>query len=51
MELIAEKQKQDLNNTSSSEEVTDSVAVLQLEDPQGIRTLFADGLQVLKDQT
>ena len=35
MELIAEKQKQDLNNNSSSEEVIDSVAVLQLEDPQG----------------
>ena len=38
MELIAEKQKQDLNNNSLSEENTDFVAVLQLEDPQGMKT-------------
>jgi len=36
MELVSEKQKQDLNNNSLSEEITDFVAVLQLEDPQGI---------------
>ena len=35
IELIAEKQKQDLNNNSLTEEPTDCVAVLQLEDPQG----------------
>ena len=35
IELIAEKQKQDLNNNSLTEELTDCVAVLQLEDPQG----------------
>lgn len=39
MELIAEKQKRDLNNNSSSDEPSDFVAVLQLEDPQGIETL------------
>lgn len=41
MELIAEKQKRDLNNNSSSDEPSDFVAVLQLEDPQGIQT-FVD---------
>ena len=35
MELIAEKQKRDLNNNSVSDEPSDFVAVLQLEDPQG----------------
>ena len=38
MELIAEKQKRDLNNNSVSDEPSDFVAVLQLEDPQGIET-------------
>ena len=37
MEIVAEKQKQDLNNNSLSEESRDSVAVLQLEDPHGIK--------------
>ncbi|XP_078358462.1 uncharacterized protein LOC144643172 isoform X1 [Oculina patagonica] len=36
MELIAEKQRRDLNNNSSSDEPSDFVAVLQLEDPQGL---------------
>lgn len=36
MELIAEKQKQDWNNNSLTEEYTDFVAVLQLEDPPGL---------------
>ena len=40
MELIAEKQKRDLNNNLSSEEPSDFVAVLQLEDPQGIETFW-----------
>ena len=39
MELIAEKQNRDSNNNSLSEETVDSVAVLQMEDPQGINTL------------
>ena len=38
MELIAEKQKRDLHNNSASDEPSDFVAVLQLEDPQGIET-------------
>lgn len=41
MELIAEKQKRDLNNNSVSDEASDFVAVLQLEDPQGTET-FVD---------
>lgn len=36
MELVAEKQKRDLNNNSASDDPSDFVAVLQLEDPQGI---------------
>jgi len=36
MELVAEKQKMDLNNNSASDDPSDFVAVLQLEDPQGI---------------
>lgn len=35
MELVAEKQKRDLNNKSASDDPSDFVAVLQLEDPQG----------------
>ena len=38
MELISEKQKRDLNNNLSSDEPTDFVAVLQLEEPQGTET-------------
>ena len=37
MEIVAEKQKQDLNNNSLSEESSDSVAVLQFEDPHGMK--------------
>lgn len=36
MELVAEKQKRDLNSNSASDDPSDFVAVLQLEDPQGI---------------
>lgn len=36
MELVAEKQRRDLNNSSASDDPSDFVAVLQLEDPQGI---------------
>lgn len=36
MELIAEKQERDMNNNLSSDEQSDFVAVLQLEDPQGL---------------
>lgn len=39
MEIVAEKQKQDLNNNSLSEESRDSVAVLQLEDPHGLNVM------------
>lgn len=38
MELISEKQKRDLNNNLSSDELSDFVAVLQLEEPQGTET-------------
>ena len=38
MELISEKQKRDLNNNLSSDEPSDFVAVLQLEEPQGTGT-------------
>ena len=38
MELISEKQKRDLNNNLSSDEPSDFVAVLQLEEPQGTET-------------
>ena len=38
MELISEKQKRDLNNNLSSDELSDFVAVLQLEEPQGTGT-------------
>lgn len=38
MELISEKQKRDLNNNLSSDESSDFVAVLQLEEPQGTGT-------------
>lgn len=40
MELISEKQKRDFNNNSPSDEPSDCVAVLQLEDPQGIETFL-----------
>ena len=40
MELIAEKQKRDSNNNIWSDEPSDFVAVLQLEDPQGIETFL-----------
>jgi len=39
MEIVAEKQKQDLNNNFLSEESRDSVAVLQLEDPHGLNVM------------
>lgn len=39
MELIAEKQERDMNNNLSSDEHSDFVAVLQLEDPQGLRAV------------
>ncbi|XP_068746052.1 ras guanine nucleotide exchange factor Y-like isoform X2 [Montipora capricornis] len=39
LELIAEKQNRDSNNNSLSEETVDSVAVLQMEDPQGLSVM------------
>ena len=50
MELIAEKQKRDLNNNSVSDEPSDFVAVLQLEDPQGIET-FVDTFKCFQEQS
>lgn len=48
MELIAEKQKRDFNNNLSSDEPSDFVAVLQLEDPQGIETFVNTRLSILQ---